>query len=455
MRFPKNRLSEPLQKGLRRQKVYARLWLGRLVLWGGAIGVGLLAVFFARLSSWLSAWQSVAAADHPWLPFLCLPLGGALFAWMTRRFFPGTEGSGIPQAIAGLKMGNSLRVSRLLSLRIIIGKIGLGVSVIGCGFSMGREGPSVQIGASLMQILHQRLPRFLMIQRGHMVIAGAAAGIAAAFNTPLAGVVFAIEEMSRSVEAKMSGLVITAIVLAGVCSQVFLGGGHYFGRVVIGASSRDLWVSVFAAALLCGVAGGLFARMQVLAIGQWQGRCARWRCAHPFLFAAFCGLLVAGLGAGCGGAIFGSGYAQTRSLLEGQIDLPWYYGAFKFLATLLSQLSGLPGGIFAPSLAIGAGIGHAIDPLLAAEPASGMLLVLCMTGFLAAVTQAPITAFVIVMEMVDGYSQIIALMSVALLSTAVSRMIAPPLYHTLAEHFVVKALAEPVSDPVASGRADA
>lgn len=435
-----------------RRKAYVRLWLGRLALWGGAVGVGLLAVLFARLSSLLGGWQLEAAAEHAWLPFLCLPLGGALLVWLTRRFFPGTEGSGIPQAIAGLRVGTEPQVSRLLSLRIIVGKITLGVSAIACGFSMGREGPSVQIGASLMHLLHQRLPRSLQIPRAHMIIAGAAAGIAAAFNTPLAGVVFAIEEMSRSVESRMSGLVITAIVLAGVCSQALLGGGHYFGRVVIGASSSDLLLSVLVASLLCGLAGGLFARFQVQAACSWRGACADWRQAHPCLFAAFCGLLVVGLGAGCGGAVFGSGYAQTRGLLEGVVELPWYYGGFKFLATLISQLSGLPGGIFAPSLAIGAGIGHAADFLFASGPASGMLLVLCMTGFLAAVTQAPITAFVIVMEMVDGYSQIIGLMSVALLSSAVSRMLAPPLYHTLAARFVERAQGE---SPVGQGAVNA
>ncbi|WP_417067999.1 chloride channel protein [Niveibacterium terrae] len=427
----------------RRQRIYARLWLGRLYFWGGAVGVGLLAVLFARLSTLLGSWQMEAATAHRWLPFVCLPLGGAALVALTRRFFPGTEGSGIPQAIAGLKLGADPRVSRLLSLRIIAGKIMLGVSAIGCGFSMGREGPSVQIGASLMQILHQHLPRSLKIPRGHMLIAGAAAGIAAAFNTPLAGVVFAIEEMSRSVEAKLSGLVITAIVLAGVCSRIFLGGGHYFGRVVIFASSRDLVLSVIFAALLCGLTGGLFARLQIMAACRWQGPCARFRSAHPCLFAALCGLLVAGLAAGCDGAVFGSGYVQTRALLEGGAELPWFYGLFKFLATLFSQLSGLPGGIFAPSLAIGAGLGHAVENLSSAAPA--MLLVLCMTGYLAAVTQAPITAFVIVMEMVDGYSQIIALMSVALLSSMVSRMLAPPLYHTLARRFVDKALAGPAA----------
>lgn len=416
----------------RRQSAYLRLWLGRALVWGGAAAVGMLAVLFARLSESLGHAFMLGAAEHRWLPVLLLPAGGALIVTLTRRFFPGAEGSGIPQAVAAQAEAQRGLPTRWLSLRILAGKIGLGAAAIGCGFSMGREGPSVQVGASLMHALHRWLPRALHVRRAHLIVAGGAAGVAAAFNTPLAGIVFAIEEMSRRVESRLSGLVITAIVLAGVMSQVFLGGGHYFGRVVIGASQRDLLTSVAAAALICGVAGGLFARMLIHSAFHWRGRLADWRRDHPAVFAAGCGLLIAALGVTCGNAVFGTGYAQTRALLEGQEHLPAHFGLFKFLATLFSYLAGLPGGIFAPSLAIGAGIGHAIDPLFASAPASGMLLVLCMAGFLAAATQSPITAFVIVMEMVDGYSQVIGLMSVSLLAAAVSRFFSPPLYATLA-----------------------
>ncbi len=133
---------------------------------------------------------------------------------------------------------------------------------------------------------------------------------------------------------------------------------------------------------------------------------------------------------------FGTGYTETRNLFENDVELPWHYGIDKFFATLLSYASGVPGGIFAPSLAIGAGIGSNIAVLLADQISAGTVLVLCAAGFLAAVTQAPITAFVIVMEMVSGYGIVMDLMIVALLASVVSRSICPPLYRTLAQRML-------------------
>jgi H+/Cl- antiporter ClcA len=316
----------------------------------------------------------------------------------------------------------------------------------GAGFSLGREGPTVQVGASIMNAIHGYLPKSLGIRRHHLLVAGGAAGIAAAFNTPLAGILFAIEEMSRSVESRMSGLVITAIVLAGVVSKVFMGGGHYFGHVLIEGNDRVLVESVIVATLTTGLAGGLFARMLILAAMRWTGQVAAYRKQYPIGFAALCGLLVALIGIVSGGITFGSGYEQTLKLLHGQIALPWYFGPAKFIATVATYLSGLPGGIFAPSLSIGAGIGNTLSDMIGTPATQSMLIALCMTGFLAAVTQAPITSFVIVMEMVDGYSLIIGLMATALLASGISKFLSPPLYHALSQNEYDKARApEPAS----------
>lgn len=430
------RLKNPILR--RRHYAYLKVWLGRLVLWGGAVGVGLLAVGFAQLSDHAVHLFRDTAASHPWWPFLLTPLGGALCVWITRRWFAGAEGSGIPQTIAEMSRPETAGWRPLLTLRIIVGKVFIGVAAVGSGFSLGREGPTVQVGASLMNVLHRWLPGALHIPRTHMLVAGGAAGIAAAFNTPLAGIAFAIEELTRSVEARMSGLIITAIVLAGIVSQTFLGKSSYFGQIVIAGSDRDMALAVAVTALVCGVAGGLFSRMLIIGSTSWRGPLADLRARRPVLFAAGCGLLVAALGFVSGGLSFGSGYAETRALLEGNTELAWYYGPVKFIATLIAYLSGLPGGIFAPSLAIGAGIGHDLAPLLGQQDAQGLLLVLCMAGFLAAVTQAPITSFIIVMEMVDGYSVIIGLMAVSLLSAGVSRFFSQPLYHTVARHMIAR-----------------
>jgi H+/Cl- antiporter ClcA len=356
--------------------------------------------------------------------------------WLTHRFFPGTEGSGIPQVIAETNRPGDLAWRPLLSLRIAIGKVFLGVSAVGAGFSFGREGPTVQIGACLMAAIGRFLPPALQVRPRHLMVAGGAAGIAAAFNAPLAGIVFAIEELSRSIESRMSGVVITAIVLAGVVAQAWLGNRNYFGQVNVIGETQEIAQTILVCALVSGVAGGCFARMLLIAATGWKGRLAELRARRPYRFAALCGLLVAGLGWSSGGLTWCSGYDETRALLEGGETLPWYFGPAKFAATIASYLSGLPGGIFAPSLAIGAGLGQDLVPLLWQNAYPTTIIILCMVGFLAAVTQAPITSFIIVMEMVDGYNLVIAMMAAALLASGVSRAISKPLYATLAQAMI-------------------
>lgn len=425
---------ERFSPGKRRNTALLHLWLGRLVFWGGAVGVGLLAVAFAKLTDLAyHGFMALQGEGRWWVPFLVAPAGGALCVWLTRRYFAGAEGSGIPQAIAELTRPEVPYWRPLLSVRIIVGKILVGVAAVGAGFSLGREGPTVQVGASLMNALHRWLPFTLQIKRPHLLVAGGAAGIAAAFNTPLAGIMFAIEEMNRGVESRMSGVIITAIVLAGVVAQAFLSGGSYFGHIFVPGDRGDIVKAVAIVSVICGLAGGLFARILVLAATGWRGRLADLRRNYPVRFAALCGLFIAALGYAAGGATFGSGYDQTRDLLTEDGTVPWFFGPAKFVATVVAYLAGLPGGIFAPSLAIGAGIGHDLAPLIGEGDTPGMVLVLCMAGFLAAVTQAPITSFVIIMEMVDGYSLVIGLMAASLLSSTLSRMISPPLYHTLAK----------------------
>src|SRR5581483_7169348 len=163
-----------------------RNWRMRLVLWGGAIAVGAIGVAFA--------WAANRAQDlflsllvSPWLTLLITPLGFVLCAWLTRVVFPGAQGSGIPQAIAARKLKDDAARRRLLSLRLTVGKILLTLIGLFTGASIGREGPTVQVGASIM-LTAARLGG-MGRQRG-LILAGAAAGVAAAFNTPLAGIVF-------------------------------------------------------------------------------------------------------------------------------------------------------------------------------------------------------------------------------------------------------------------------
>jgi H+/Cl- antiporter ClcA len=408
-----------------------RLWRRRVVFWLGALAVGVVSVGFARLATLSQDGFGRILAVSPWLALVVTPFGFAASAWICRRVFPGAQGSGIPQAIAARHFRDPERRARLLSLRLAAGKIVLTLLGLACGASVGREGPTVQVGASIM------LQVARWGGRGHergLILAGSAAGIAAAFNTPLAGIVFAIEEMSRAFETKTSGLVLTTVILAGLASLGIVGNYSYFGQTAASLSGLDDWLAVAACGIGGGALGALFSRL-VLAGSAWLRRfLATDGNRRAIMVAAICGLSVAVIGLMTQGGTYGTGYEQARGAVEGAA-LPLDFAPFKLLATLLSTLSGIPGGIFAPSLAVGAGVGSVVAHFLpAATP--GAVVVLGMAGYFAGVVQAPITAFVIILEMTANHTMVIPLMIAAMLGYGVSRLLCPtPLYHALAENF--------------------
>jgi H+/Cl- antiporter ClcA len=409
-------------------------WRGRLVVWAAAATAGFIVVIFARASELAMAMFFSLQKSHWWFPLILTPLIGMLIVWLTNKWFSGAAGSGIPQVIAALQNeGKDGQCSSLVSLKLAFGKIALGVAAIAAGYSAGREGPSVQVGASIMHAFRGFLPPGFSVHPKHLILAGGAAGISAAFNTPLAGIVFAIEELGRRFEQKTNGVVITAIVLSGLVSISLQGNYTYFGSLAVGGINKKIIVPVIVCGLICGMFGGVFSRTLIDASRTTKGWIGDIRRIHPLWWAGFCGLMVALLGAISEGVAHGSGYIMTRELLEGSITETWQFAPIKYLATIFTYLSGIPGGIFAPSLSIGAGIGNDLLPLFGQEYAATAIGALCMAGFLAAVTQAPITSFIIVMEMIDGHEMVISLMAVALISAIVSRLFSAPLYSTLAD----------------------
>lgn len=421
-------------KSLHRHRLTDRTaWKERALIWLAAMVTGLVVVMFAQLTEKAIHFFNAVVSQRNWLPLLVCPAAGILIAWLTRRYFTGAEGSGIPQVIAALKDEvPSEKLGLYVSLRIAFGKVFLGVAGLAAGFSAGREGPSVQVGASIMHAFHRFLPSNMHRYSRHLILAGGAAGIAAAFNTPLAGIVFAIEELGKRFEEKTNGVLISAIVLAGLISISLQGNYIYFGRLTVVSVDYRILYPVLVCALFCGLAGGLFSRILIHGVRPDHGYLGGMRRAHPYLWAGFCGLMVALLGWVSHGAAHGSGYLPTQNALEGLHAMPWYYAPVKFAATVFTFLSGIPGGIFAPSLAIGVGIGadlHFLLPSVGALP----IYALCMAGFLAAVTQAPLTSFIIVMEMIDGHEMVISLMAVAMLASLISKLFGPPLYSALAD----------------------
>jgi H+/Cl- antiporter ClcA len=426
-----------LWHNLEREMRAGRQWLDRAVVLGYALATGLIVVGFTLLAE--AASQGFDRLQRlgtyaVYLPLLWTPLLTVALLWWTRRHVAGAVGSGIPQVVRALEDDlHPSQQSWLVSLRLSLHKIVLVSGGMLAGLSSGREGPTVQVGAGVM--VHAR--RWLSPQSGidahDLIVAGAAAGIAAAFNTPLGGIVFALEQLSRRRSMSHSALVISSIVLAGLVAVSVFGNETYFGRLPVQSLAWSLLLPGLLVAVVAGLAGGLFSRLIVVSTRGLPDRVSRWRVQSPFWFACGCALLVAVIGIVTGGATAGAGYASTRALLEGHADLPGLYTLLKFCATWLSAWTGLPAGLFAPSLAIGAGIGHDVALLTGVGAEAAIpLIALGMVGFLAATTQGPITAFIIVMEMVSGHSMVLSLMACALLAGAIARLMTPPLYLELA-----------------------
>lgn len=426
------------RRRLRRMPLLSpRQWRRRLVFWLGAAVVGVVAVGFAAAAEQAQHLFGRMVAVQPLLVLLLAPAALALSLWLTQRFFPGAQGSGIPQVIAALHIHDPARAGRLLTLRIAAGKVLLLLLGLLGGASIGREGPTVQVGASIMHALGQwqRLPRPELVRL--LVLAGGGAGVAAAFNTPLAGLVFAIEELSHSsFKARTGSLTLTAVVIAGLTAIGLVGNYIYFGQSTARLEMGPAWVAVPLCGVLGGMAGGLFSSMLIHIPRLLPGVVKRVALHRPVLFAAGCGLLIALIGLASGGTSYGTGYEQAKLLVEGRPGVPESFAFWKLLATVVSYLSGIPGGIFAPSLSVGAGIGHWLGALLPGVPADAVVL-LGMVAYFSGVVQAPITAGVIVLEMTGNHGMAVPLMGTALIGFAASRLVCRrPLYATMAQRFM-------------------
>ncbi len=407
-------------------------WKARVVLWGSGAAVGAAAVGFAWLADIAQAAFRRMHTSLPVWPWLVAPAGFALTAWVTRRFFPGAEGSGIPQTIFALRPDSGEQSSLLLRPKVVVGRMLLAGAALLSGASIGREGPTVHVGAAVARFFGRWMPHSAQPgQQRALVLAGGAAGVAAAFNTPLAGIVFAIEELSRSFEERASGVALTAVILAGVISIALTGDYTYFGQPVVAAEFHSLSMGVLTVALTSGLAGGLFSRVTLVGVAAVRGHMATHR-ARPVLFAALCGAAIAAIGYCASDLTYGTGYSEARSVLQGQVHLPWYYAPARAAATLAAYLSGIPAGLLAPSLSVGAGLGQTVADF-GGQSTAVPFAILGMCGYLAGVTQAPLTSLVIVMEMTTQHAMVLPLMVTAALATGTSKLLSPPLYRTLAQ----------------------
>ena len=382
-----------------------------------------------------------------------------LIVVVQRKWFPGTEGTGIPQAIAALKIGSCKERSLMLSLRIAFGKTILLTGALLSGITVGREGPSVHVGACLMQLSSRfvRMPPWLM-ERG-LILAGSAAGIAAAFNTPIAGVIFCFEEVGRTFDKKSVACVIRTVALACAVGVFFMGDYHFYSTVnrevalplgfLSGGDMANFfaearqWIAVPIIGIVGGFLGGWFGRF-VVTVSRFTGpRLVK----HPWITGGVLGLMLALIAICSFGESYGGGYAQAKQMLvnahhTGTPEAVWYYPIAKASASFVSLVSAIPGGLFDPSLATGAGLGQISYPLfdLYIAPGIGLpqVMMLFMAAYFAGVVQSPITVFAIMAEMTGAYGMILPLMFAAMIGAMVAnRICEPSIYEALARQFLI------------------
>ena len=387
--------------------------------WIASLMTGLLAVGYAMLFSIAEKGTQYVLHSYPAALFLLTPLCFLLAWWIVQRWSPGARGSGIPQVMAAIELAtptHSTKISKLLSVRIIVVKIISSITMVLGGAAVGREGPTIQIAGSVFYVINRWLPaRWPKLSDQSYILTGAAAGLAAAFNTPLGGVVFAMEELARVHVRYFRTALFAAVIIAGLTAQGILGPYLYIGYPKVSGASFTMFFMVVFTALLAGTGGAVMSRM-ILALLRWRSKLnTGWK---NVIFLLALGGVVATIAYFFNPEILGSGKElMTRVLFTSQKQEEWHGVVLRLAGPILAFGSGAAGGVFAPSLAAGASMGAYAASLLDMSGSGANILILSgMVGFLTGVTRTPFTSAILVLEMTDRHSIIFHLLIAALIA---------------------------------------
>jgi CIC family chloride channel protein len=410
--------------------------------WRAAL-VGLLAggiaLFFQKLLQIAEQWRGdllvflhIEHGNWGWLVLPLLAGGiGAFVAWMTSRFAPEAAGSGIPHVKAVLLHATQMSWKRVVPVKFVGG-----ILAIGAGFSLGREGPTVQMGAAMGKLLADVL-KVPPKATPRLEACGAGAGLAAAFHAPLAGFIFTVEELQREFSSLTYAMALIAAVVADIVTTSFWGTANAFHA----PGFDHLPMSALPVCVVVGFVAGITGTGFNKSLLYFQGFVRDHVKLPPWQRAGLIGVAV-GLIAWWLPELTGGGHNVAQALLHSgeshptvQFLLVLFVG--KFLLTLLCYMAGVPGGIFAPMLLIGASLGTlfgvattSIAPWIVEHPAS--MAAIGMAAFFSAVVRAPLTGVVLVLQMTGDWNQLLALLTAAMVAYLVSEKLkAEPIYEAL------------------------
>jgi CIC family chloride channel protein len=400
------------------------------------VGVGLAAAALISLVDWLEEFFLPFAIDqgHPWI-FLTVPTG-FLFAWfLARRLAPEVAGDGVPEAVAALEVHSGRMRGRVIPLKILAT-----AATIGVGGSAGREGPIVQIGAAVGSVLSRRF-NLGEDQVRSLVAAGAGAGIGAAFNAPIAGMLFALEVILSSFAARHMSAIVIASITAAVTSRTIVGAELELQTDVYRLQEFSELILYAGLALAIVLIGLLFLN----GLGRLDSFLRPRARALGFLRPLIAGVLVAGL-IFFEPRLFGTGQSVINGLLAGDVGSSVWWALIllaigKAVATSITTTSGASGGAFMPSLFMGAAVGTGFALLVGeiwpSPIESGAFAVVGMAAMFAVVGRAPLTAILMIFEVTGArdYQLILPLMLTATLGTFLAERFHPDsIYSMILDH---------------------
>lgn len=405
-----------------------------------SILTGTIAFLYSKIFSYSEKLSFYIYHQNKLYIFVSTPISFLVSWWLVKYFAPYSKGSGIPQVMAAIELTkpkSSKLIVHFLSLKIVLIKIvASSVKVIGGGIS-GREGPTIQIASSIFNQVYQWLPKWWApIAQKNVLIAGAASGLAAAFNTPLGGIIFAIEELSKFHFKYYKSPLFISIIIAGLTAQGFSGPYLYLGYPKTNFSGYWVYLGILIVAIVAGYFGSNMCRI-LLRFMRWVN--AQKNTIRQAGIVVGCALFVATFIYYFGIEAMGSGKElMERTLFSDNKTVEWFLPFIRMNGLIASFGFGGAGGVFAPSLSAGASFGALIAQLLQLTDSNADILILIgMTSFLTAVTRAPFTSAIIIFEMTDRHSIIFFLLLGAFVANMIATLVDKhSFYDILKENYI-------------------
>lgn len=363
--------------------------------WIGSIITGIVAVLYSQIFALGEHTLNRILNWNLWMIFIIAPVGFVLSWWLVKKYAPYAKGSGIPQVMAAVDLANpkdNHLIHKLLSLRIIIIKIVSSFVLVSSGGAIGREVPTIQIAGSIFRKVYEFLPGWWpKISKKNMILTGAAAGLSAAFNTPLGGIVFAVEELSKTHINYFKTALFTAVIIAGLTAQSLA--GSYLYLAYPKTNDVTLWI-MFPIIFVSGISGILSSQLSVAMLKINRLKKKLKSDLSNIIFLVISALIIASIAFFINRDILGSGKDIIERVLfsDDKIEA-WYVPILRMLGPALAFTSGGAGGIFAPALSTGATIGSVFAGIMnLTDNETNVLILAGMVAFLTGITRAPFTS---------------------------------------------------------------